>query len=166
MTKRYSVTCDLCLQSSIPPAWCGRMSWFFIAYQETCNTFGFHTICIQNRLHHICSFQSFSEQLQGDDTLPTDKQRHMYGWKDSFTKHIYVWIYSDLIQSIRCALNSLLRNNVMTVRLEAENFMLETESWHKTGGVSIRHYGNRVWRLSIVGLCHMSYVIYMDSGLG
>ena len=67
--KRYSVTCDLCLQSSIPPAWCGRMSWYFIAFQETCNTFGFHTICIQNHLYHICSFQSLNEQLQGDDTL-------------------------------------------------------------------------------------------------
>lgn len=47
-------------------------------------------------------------------------------------------------------------------RLKAENFMLETESWHESGKVSIRPIGNQVWWLRVVGLCH---VIYMDSGL-
>ena len=50
-------------------------------------------------------------------------------------------------------------------KARSREFMLETKSRHETGEVSIWHYGNRVWRLSIVGLCHMSHVIYMDSGL-
>ena len=62
-----------------------------------------------------------------------------------------------MTQSVRCALNSLPRSNVMTVRLKAENFILETESWHKTGEVSIR--------LSVVGLCHVILVLIGDDML-
>lgn len=54
-----------------------------------------------------------------------------------------VWIYSDLIQNGELVRSRLTKSNTMILKLEAESFGLETESWHKIGKVIRKYHGNQ-----------------------